>query len=116
MKNIDSMVKNKGFSCKFFTRANLMDLFLIIANSKESKADTFSMFEDFRLYQSNLGGLHYSRPELNFLNKFIMTKHYTISYFISKVYALLYGNDFIRKVYRFRNNTSKKFIKEFYEN
>ncbi len=116
MKNIDSMVESKGFSCKFFTRANLMELFLIIANSNESKEDTFSMFDDFREYQSNLGGLHYSRPELNFLNKFIMTKHYTISYYISKFYAVLYNNDLIRKAYRFRNNTSKKFIKEFYEN
>ena len=114
MRNIDKLVKDRGFSCKLFTRSNLMELFLMIANSNESKKDTFLMFDELREYQSDFGEIHYPRPELNFLNIFVMSKHYNLAYYISKFYAFLYSNSFIRKIYRSRNNASKKYNKSSY--
>ena len=107
MRSIDSMAKNKGFSSKLFTRKNLMELFLIIANSKESKEDMFQMFDELVEYQKDLGEIHFTRPEINFLNKFLITKHYNMSYYISKIYVLLYNNSIVRKLYRSFNNATQ---------
>lgn len=114
MRNIDSLVNDKGFNCKIFTRNNLMELFLMIANSKESKKDTFLMFDELYDYQTEFDEIYYPRPELNFLNKFVMSKHYNMAYYISKFYAFLYGNSFIRTIYRSRNNAAKSFDKKTY--
>ncbi|WP_405306873.1 glycosyltransferase family 2 protein [Methanobrevibacter sp.] len=114
MRNIDEIVKSKGLTCEIFTKNNLMELFLMIANSKESKEDTFLMFEELREYQSDFDDIHYHRPELNFLNIFVMSKHYGIAYYISKFYAFLYGNSFIRQIYRSKNNAAKSFDKRYY--
>jgi len=107
MRSIDSMAKNKGFSSKLFTRKNLMELFLIIANFKESKEDMFQMFDELVEYQKDLGEIHFTRPEINFLNKFLITKHYNMSYYISKIYVLLYNNSIVRKLYRSFNNATQ---------
>ena len=77
-----------------------MELFLIISNSNESKEDIFAMFDDLRQYIEELGGFNFPKPEIRFLNKFIMSKHYGMAYYISKFYSNLYGNEFIRKSYR----------------
>lgn len=100
MKDIDQFVKSKGYSNYLFDKYNIMELFLIISNSKESKKDTFFMFDELRRYQEELGGFNFPKPELNFVNKFVMSKHYNIAYYISKFYSKLYGNEFIRKSYR----------------
>ena len=113
MRNIDSLIEDKGLDPKLFTRNNLMELFLMISNSDESKKDTFLMFKELHDYQSEFDEISYSRFELNFLNKFIMSKHYNLAYYISKCYALLYGNSFIRSVYRHNNNKSKTFDENF---
>lgn len=104
MRNIDSLVKNNGFSSKLFTKNNLMELFLIIANSNESKEDMFLMFDELVKYQNDLGEIHFTRHEINFLNKFVTTRHYNMAYYISKFYVLLYNNSIIRKMYRSFNN------------
>ena len=108
MRNIDLLVKNKGFSCWLFNRNNMMELFLIIANSNESKEDTYLMFDELYNYQCDLGIVSYPRSELNFLNKFIMSKHYNTAYYISKFYSKLYQNSFIRKIYRSKGNANKR--------
>ena len=114
MRDIDEFVKNKGFTCKIFTHNNLLELFLMIANSNESKKDTFLMFDELREYQSDLDEIQIGKLELNFLNRFVMSKHYNIAYYISRFYALLYGNSFIRQIYRSRNNAAKSFDNKYY--
>ena len=108
MREIDSLVKNKGFSVDSFIRYSLMELFLIIANSNESKKDTFLMFDELSKLQVDFCITTYKKFEINFLNKFIMSNHYTMAYYISKIYAFFYRISFIRNIYRSIGNANKR--------
>ena len=107
MKEMDDLITNDGFSSEALIKYCLMELFLIISNSNATKKEIYEMFDDLSDYQSKFGDFTYPKPELNILNKYIMSKHYNTAYIISKFYSVLYNNAFIRKMYRSINNAKK---------
>ena len=108
MNDIDQLIEGHGLSSEAFSRFNTRELFLMIANAQGDRKTIFEMMKDVYDYEHKFGMFNFDEPELNLLNKFIMKKNFTVAFLISKFYALLYNNSFIKKVYRSRNNIKKQ--------
>lgn len=105
MNYIKDLLKDLNLSIDVFLAENIASLLLIFSNlNKSDKKEAIIKIYEF---EKDLD-VQIPRPEIAFLNSFILKKQFNVAIFLSNCYSVLYNNNSIKNLYRKFNNSKNK--------
>lgn len=105
MNYIKDLLKDLNLSIDVFLAENIASLLLIFSNlNKSDKKEAIIKIYEF---EKDLD-VQIPRPEIAFLNSFILKKQFNMAIFLSNCYSALYNNNSIKNLYRKFNNSKNK--------
>lgn len=102
MNYTKELLGNLHLSINVFLSENISSLLLIFSNlNKSDKQEAALKVYEF---EKDLN-IQIPRKEINILNKFILKEQFKKAIFVSNCYSFIYGNKFIKNIYRKFNNS-----------
>lgn len=97
------VLKDCKFSKQLIISENIGYLLLMLSNI-EKKYKKEAILKIYEFEQTLDEEIIVSKKEIDFLNKLILNRHFTLAIFVSDLYSILYNNKTIKYIYRKFNN------------
>lgn len=96
----DFLHDNIDFSHEVFLSDYFSSLLLIFVTLDVNNSKRLEFLEMIYEFEKNIDEINIKMPEVAFLNKLILKKHFNLAILVGKVYNQFYNNEFIKKIYR----------------